>query len=240
MEFLVKTLTRPKTLTERATEILRKSIINNEFMLGEPLSENLLSENMGISKSPVREALAQLKIEGLVNIIPQKGTFVFTLTLKELFDLTKMRLILESAALKMSYEKNKVGLIDALNLHLKEMKHFLDLNDIDNYLLHDASFHETFFSFCDNQYLIDFYNQISGKSAALRNRISKQPKHPNKTYKEHESIYRNISDGNIDDAIQMIAEHFSSFEQYYIDNIDKIAVSTATSTRNMRKKPSNS
>lgn len=236
----MKTLTRPKTLTERATEILRNSIINNEFMLGEPLSEKLLSENMGISKSPVREALAQLKIEGLVNIIPQKGTFVFTLTLKQLFDLTEMRYILESAALKMSYENNKTGLIDTLTLHLKQMKHYLDLDDLDNYLLHDASFHETFFTFCDNQYLTDAYNQISGKSSALRNRISKQPKHPNKTYKEHESIYRNISEGDIDEAVRMIGEHFSSFKQYYIDNIEKIAVSTASSTRMMRKKPSRS
>lgn len=228
-------LTRPKTLTERAVEMLRNAIINNEFMLGEPLSENLLSKSTGTSKSPIREALAQLKTEGLVNIIPQKGTFVFTLTVKELSDLTEMRFILESSALKMSFERDRDLLLKCLSHNLDGMEKNLKIGDIDNYLKYDGAFHECLFDCCDNQYLRDAYSQISGKSAALRTRITRQPRHPNKTFREHSDIVSHVAKEDINEAIKMLKIHFSSFEQFYRENIDKIAVATVSSTRKMRR-----
>ena len=230
----MKALKRSKTLTERAVEILRNSIIENIYMLGEPLSEKLLSESMGISKSPVREALAQLKVEGLVTIIPQKGTFVFTLTLKELSDLTRMRLILESAALRISFEKHREDLIRALRENLNAMQRYLIEDDLMNYLKHDTSFHVSLFDFCDNSYLRDAYSQISGKSAALRVRISKQPRHTDKTFQEHLKFVECIEQGNVEEAIKMLEVHFSSFEKYYLENFDTIAISNASSTRKAR------
>lgn len=230
----MKVLKRPKTLTERAVEILRNSIINNKFMLGEPLSEKLLSESMGISKSPVREALAQLKAEGLVTIIPQKGTFVFTLTPKELSDLTQMRLILESAALRMSFEKHREDLIKSLRENLSAMQRYLHEDDLMNYLNHDTAFHLSLFEYCDNSYLREAYSQISGKSAALRVRISKQPRHPDKTFREHLQFVERLEKGDVEEAIRMLDVHFSSFEKYYRENIDAIAVSNASSTRKAR------
>ena len=64
---------RPKSLRELALEYLRKSIIDGTLKMGQILSERKISEELGVSKSPVREALAQLRDEGLINIEPQKG-----------------------------------------------------------------------------------------------------------------------------------------------------------------------
>lgn len=228
-------LRRPKTLAERAVEILRNAIINNEFMLGEPLSENLLAKSIGTSKSPIREALAQLKIEGLVNIIPQKGTFVFTLTQKELTDLMEVRFILESAALRMAIEKSRDRLVQCLQTQLDGMETHLQSGDIDAYLKHDNDFHESLFICCDNQYLRDAYAQISGKSAALRTRITRQPRHPNKTFREHTDILKHVEKGEVEQALEMLKIHFSSFMQFYQENIDQIAVSTVSSTRKLRQ-----
>src|SRR3546814_11787488 len=72
-------LERPKSLTELVKEHVRGRIINGELMLGEALSENVLAAQLGISKTPVREALLQLKLEGLVDIQPQRGSFVFSM-----------------------------------------------------------------------------------------------------------------------------------------------------------------
>lgn len=228
-------LKRSKTLSERAAEILRNAIINNEFMLGEPLSENLLAQTIGTSKAPIREALAQLKSEGLVNIIPQKGTFVFSLTLKELTELMEMRLILESAALRMSIEKSKNRLVQCLRIQLDGMETHLQSGDIDTYLKHDGNFHRCLFECCDNQYLRDAYSQISGQSAALRTRITRQPRHPSKTFREHTDILKYVEKGETGEAIEMLKTHFSSFMQFYQENIDNIAVSTVSSTRKLRQ-----
>src|SRR3546814_10151521 len=66
---------------------------NGELMLGEALSENVLAAQLGISKTPVREALLQLKLEGLVDIQPQRGSFVFTMAPEEAAELCQYRVI---------------------------------------------------------------------------------------------------------------------------------------------------
>lgn len=224
-------LKRSKTLAELVAERLRSAIINSEFMLGEPLSESLLAKTFGTSKTPVREALAQLKVEGLVNIQPQKGTFVFTLALKEVKDLIELRLILESAALRLAYTRSRQALVESLGQTLVNMQNALGVNDIDEYLRFDAIFHESFFEFCDNKYLSDAYLQISARSAALRTRISHQPNHPQKTYNEHEELFHCLKRDNTEKAIAVLQFHFSSFEIFYLKYCDEIVVSDMSSTR---------
>lgn len=73
-------LARPKSLRELALEYLRNRIIDGTLKMGQTLSERGISEELSVSKSPVREALAQLRDEGLVSIEPQKGARVFTLS----------------------------------------------------------------------------------------------------------------------------------------------------------------
>ena len=72
-------LERPKSLRELALEYLRNRIVDGTFQMGQVLSERKISEELGVSKSPVREALAQLRDEGLVDIEPQKGARVYSI-----------------------------------------------------------------------------------------------------------------------------------------------------------------
>lgn len=228
-------LKRSKTLTELAAERLRKAIIDNEYMLGEPLSESLLAESMGTSKTPVREALALLKIEGLVNIVPQKGTFVFTLSIEDVKKLIELRYILESAALKLAFERNRDLFKVTLGGIVLSMRNSLKINDLEKYLYNDAKFHSCFFDLCDNKYLADAYLQISTMSAALRTRISYQPSHPVKTCEEHETIYNYIVNDQLEKATVELHYHFSSFEKFYAEQSDEIVVSDVSSPRKNRK-----
>ncbi len=231
----MKALKRSKSLTERTVETLRNAIINEDFMLGEPLSETLLAESLGISKSPVREALAQLKAEGLVTIIPQKGTFVFTLTPKEQKELSQMRFILEAAALDLAYELNRDKLIKTLKDNLQAMQLQLAKDDLDKYLVFDGSFHIVLFDLCDNSYLRDAYNQVSGKHSALRLRSARRPKHIEKTYADHETFVACIEKDDLSGAKEVLKSHFSRFDDYFRENIEKFAVSNASSTRKARR-----
>ncbi|WP_051689752.1 GntR family transcriptional regulator [Pelobacter seleniigenes] len=231
----MKALKRTQSLTERAYATLRKAIINADFMLGEPLSETLLAASLGISKSPVREALAQLKAEGLVTIIPQKGTFVFTLTPKELIDLIQMRYILESAALRLAFERCHAELVGRLRQTLQAMQRHLEHDEQDLYLQLDAVFHDVPFELCANDYLRDAHQrQIAGKQAALRLRSARQPKHTEKTFAHHRRLVELLEQGGLEEALQLLAAHFSTSEKFYIDNLNKMAVSTASSTRKAR------
>ena len=102
----LKPIERPESLTESAVKRLRDAIVSGDFELGQPLSERQLAEMLEISKTPVREALAQLRREGLVRILPQRGAFVFTLSQQEVVEICEIRQALEASALKAAMERN--------------------------------------------------------------------------------------------------------------------------------------
>src|SRR5438874_2297289 len=81
-------------LTRRAYEKIRAAIVFGRFDLGEPLSEMELGRALGISKGPVRAALGELQVKGLVEIVPQSGTYVFTATPSRIEALCDFRYVL--------------------------------------------------------------------------------------------------------------------------------------------------
>src|SRR5581483_543506 len=111
---MVSLIKRPASLTEIALQKIRKAIVEGALPLGSAISEGQLAASLGISKTPVREALAQLRIEGLVTIVPQSGTFVFTLSASEVVEICELRQMLEAAALRLALERNRTRLIDRL------------------------------------------------------------------------------------------------------------------------------
>ena len=96
---------RPLSLSQLVTDRLRESIIYGDLKLGEPVSEIKLGKSLKVSKTPVRHALAQLKLEGLVTVIPQKGTYIFTLSYSDLGHLNEHRAIIERNALRLSFKR---------------------------------------------------------------------------------------------------------------------------------------
>ena len=78
---------RPDSLSKTAEEHIRNGIINGTFQLGESLPEVKLSNAMGISKTPIREALSALNLQGLVQIFPHRGAFVFSLSQEDVMQL---------------------------------------------------------------------------------------------------------------------------------------------------------
>ena len=101
----IRPIERPRSLTESALVQIRDAIVAGELGLGQPLSERALSEMLHISKTPVREALARLRLEGLVRIYPQRGACVFSLSAQEVVEMCELRLALESAALRLAVER---------------------------------------------------------------------------------------------------------------------------------------
>ena len=89
-----------------ATEAIRKDIIYGEYELGESLSEVKICKKYHLSKTPVREALAVLQNEGLVNRIARRGSFVFDITVSEIKQIAESRYLLEDYAIKKSLKNH--------------------------------------------------------------------------------------------------------------------------------------
>lgn len=217
----VQRIERPKALVDMAKESIRDLIITGHLAMGEKISESKLAEQLGISTTPVREAFAFLEREGLVSILPQRGTFVFKLQPGELNYICELRVALEPAALQLAMERQREPFLAALGETVESMERAIGKSDIPTYLTLDTRFHQTFFDHSGNPYLERAYGLISGKIAALRNRLGTDPHHTAKSLREHRSMLGHLAKGRTTDAIQVLLKHIARKEGSYWEYFDE-------------------
>lgn len=163
-------LERPQLLTEMAYERLREGIVAGDLKLGEQVSEAQLAQRMGISKTPVREALVRLKMEGLVDIYPQRGTFVFKLTPEQVGQLCRYRAMIETAALREAGATQREELMGRWRKHMEAMIASEEAGELDRLSRIDMLFHYEIVLCSTNPYLRGGYELIRYQLAALRHR----------------------------------------------------------------------
>lgn len=208
-------LTRPKSLRELALEHLREQIVGGHLKMGQLLSERVISEELGVSKSPVREALAQLRDEGLITIEPQKGARVFTLSENEVIQICDFRLAIETAAFELALNRNPTSLSNDLNQIVSEMKSMRQSSDKARYLALDTAFHQAIFRNCANDYLSACYNRYAGKIAALRTHLSSLPKHTDLSFSEHVGLAAAVQKNALPEIKSLLKDHIDRTRNSY-------------------------
>lgn len=206
---------RPRSLSELVASALRREIVEGTLAMGAALSEVGIARRLDVSRTPVREAFARLELEGLVRTEPQRGTYVFTLTPKELGDICDLRVCLESAALGASAARDPEGLAAALLAIVAEMTAARAAGDDRAYLACDTAFHQALFAHADNRFLDDAYQTIAAKMAALRNRLGAHPEHMAKSFAEHRAMAEAVAAGRITDALAILPRHIGRKEGSY-------------------------
>ena len=226
---MVSLIERPASLAEIALRQIRTAIIEGTLPLGSALSEGQLAASLGISKTPVREALAQLRMEGLVTIVPQSGTFVFTLSATEVVEICELRQTLEAAALRLAIDRNRAGLIAGLAEICAKMDEARAAGDESIYLRLDSDFHEQFFANCSNRYFADAYGRIVPKVAALRTHLATRPDHTRMSYEEHNQNLDAIRREREDEVMAILDRHIDRTRSAYTRNIEDIAAADSVS-----------
>ncbi|VEB42276.1 Carbon starvation induced regulator [Chromobacterium violaceum] len=119
-----------QTLTSAVTESLRRRILSGEFADGQQLRQEALSNEYGVSRVPVREALRQLEAEGLIQIIDHKGALVSKLSLEDILELLEVRAMLECSLLKAAIPCQSSADHEAAQQTLREFEVALNNNDV--------------------------------------------------------------------------------------------------------------
>ena len=221
------TLKRPKSLTDTVLEHLRNGIVSGQYELGSALSERRLAEELQVSKTPIRESLVLLKSEGLVDIRPQRGAFVFTLSAKEVIQICEFRLTIENAALKLAIEKDREGLLSEINEIVTRMKREHSRHHFKEYLSLDTRFHAAFFKYCGNHYLSESYERYVGKIAALRTHLAIKPRHTELSLQEHIALRDILSDGTDAEIEALLSAHIGRTRDSYSETVEDIAAADA-------------
>ena len=124
---------------------LRQAILRGELKPGERLMEIQLANKLGVSRTPIREAIRKLELEGLVLMIPRKGAEVAEITEKSLKDVLEVRRALEELAVEIACEKMTAQQIEELKAAAKEFEVTLKSKDVTKYAEADVKFHDVIY-----------------------------------------------------------------------------------------------
>jgi DNA-binding GntR family transcriptional regulator len=204
-------------LTELAYLHIKREILEGSFGEGTKLTEDMLADRLGISKSPVREALNRLESEGLVSIEPRRGAYVRRFTLQEACDLYGLREVLEVHAVDLA--KITPSFLKDLADSIQRIKGDLDERNTIAYVEEDIRFHNLIAGATGNQELRRILENVSQKTALCRS----------KTYRLvaadspdcHDRIYQALKDGNRELAQQAMREHILFFRDALLRCIEE-------------------
>ena len=214
-------ITRPKSLTEMVVDELRTRIIDGRLRLGEALSENTLAAELGLSKTPVREALLQLKLERLVDVLPQRGTYVFQLAIDQVAMISELREILEAAAVAAAIERNHAPLVASMAKILEAMRAAFESGDNAGYRTLDGEYHQTIIDLCGNPYISDAYVQVSFRTQALRSRLSADASLNKLSFRDHREMLKLIRARDVAAVQKLLRAHINQTKQMYLDVLER-------------------
>jgi DNA-binding GntR family transcriptional regulator len=214
-----RSFARPQSLAEQAADQIRHRIVKGDFRLGEALSETALAAELGISKTPVREAFLRLKTEGLVDVLPQRGTFVFRIGATEARKLSEFREVLEISALRLAMAEDAAGLGLALGAIAADMSAALADNDTGTYQELDGIYHQCIIDRCDNHHLSRSYAVIAFRIQALRHRLAMDPALNANSLEQHHKIALLIGQAAEPDAIALLKRHIAKTQDDYANTL---------------------
>ncbi len=210
------------SLKESAYKIIKEKLLGLEFEPGSRIREDLLAQEISMSRTPVREAINQLTAEGLVTNVPRKGIFVVQLTSEEISNLLDIREALETLAIENCIKKATEIQIKILDNILVEFETALSKNNFNKCNSLDSSFHMEIAKISNNIKLIDFLMEIDDFMIIARTIEKKdQPKLKNEiTMTEHKAIIEAIKKRDKEVASEAIRTNIRTMKaNLCLDNI---------------------
>lgn len=189
---------------------LRQAILRGELKPGERLMEIQLANKLGVSRTPIREAIRKLELEGLVLMIPRKGAEVAEITEKSLKDVLEIRRALEDLAVRLACEKITKEELKELKKAGDEFKKVLKSQDITEVAEADVRFHDVIYMATDNPKLIQLLNNFREQMYRFRVEYLKKAEVRPQLLAEHDEIIKYITEGNKEEASRVVTRHIEN------------------------------
>jgi DNA-binding GntR family transcriptional regulator len=211
-----KPIDRPVALNELLLTRLRDDIVTGAFALGERLSEEQISRHYGVTRAPVRPTLIKLQSEGLLQILPQRGAFVFDPTPEEVRALCELRTALELEAARLALLRNRTTLAERIAGLIVKMEPYA--HDVTNprYQQLDSDFHLAILESASSNLLLAAYRQtVHWRFAALRFRLAREREHAARSFDEHKAMLDLIMRNDADGLMAALRVHIENTNGYY-------------------------
>ena len=189
---------------------LRQAILKGELKPGERLMEIALAERLGVSRTPIREAMRKLELEGLVVMIPRRGAQVANITEKDLNDVLEVRIALENMAIEKACQNMTEDGMSKLWMAAKTFERTTAEGDLVKMAEADVAFHEIIYQASDNRRLIQVLNNLREQIYRYRVEYLKEEETRNLLVREHEEMTKAIRERDVKNAQRIAYQHIEN------------------------------
>jgi len=186
---------------------LREAILRGGLKPGERLMELQLAAQLGVSRTPIREAIRMLEQEGLAVTMPRKGAEVAKMTLKDMEDVLEIRGALDELACQLALERITEEQLRRLEVCMHDFEVILKTKDVKQIAEADVKFHDVIYEATGNPKLVNLLNNLREQIYRYRVEYLKDSENYPVLLKEHKAIFQSLSNRNLSDALEAIREH---------------------------------
>jgi len=210
-------------LSEKVYLILRTKILKRELKFGEKLLTDKMASQLGVSRTPVKDAVNRLAMEGLVEKVARRGTFVTTLTPQDVVELLDLRLLLELYAAEKVLEKNKVeSLLTEMGKCMASIDRAANSDDpdYDAYMSWNRELHLSLIRLAGNNRLLQMYRSLNIHLQVARVHYSHTVADVAQTQQEHKAIHEAFESGNWQQVKKAISAHINNVETTVLKTLE--------------------
>ena len=198
---------------------LRRAILKGELKPGERLMEIALAERLGVSRTPIREAMRKLELEGLVVMIPRRGAQVANITEKDLNDVLEVRIALERMAIEKACKLITEEELQELEKAAKDFEKAIDEENVVKLAETDVVFHDIIYKASGNERLNQVLNNLREQIYRYRVEYLKDEATRNDLICEHEKICNALRERDVAKAMEITFQHIENQRQAIIQTI---------------------
>ena len=208
-------------LRDEVFNTLREKILKGVYKPGERLMEIHLADQLGVSRTPIREAIRMLELEGLVKMVPRKGAQVAKISKEDLQDVLEVRKALDTLSVKLACERITEDEIKLLNNEERDFEKALASKDVRDIAEADVAFHDVIHSATKNGRLKSMISNLAERIYRYRFEYIKQQSDGGKTLMlEHREIMRCIEGRDVESAVKATEIHIDNQEISISEQLD--------------------
>jgi DNA-binding GntR family transcriptional regulator len=209
-------------LAEAVLRHLARDIVEGRLKPGEHLVEVRLSEELGVSRSPLREAIHRLAAEGLITLVPRKGAFVADLSAKDLRDVFAVRAQLERLTARLAAERAAPEAIDELRGLNEECAGAVATGDVTAFFEHNDAFHSGIARAADNAYLRELQRVAAQRTFRPLFLYLSNTEHLDGSIRDHDELIQAIATRDGKRAENVMLAHLDAAEQEALRLLDAL------------------
>lgn len=207
------TIEQPESLAKKAHEAIRNSILSGDWKIGEIYNEKAIAADLGISRTPVREALLELASQGLIVFLPRKGLMVNRFTRRDVDEIFELRKAVELAAVEKITRTSPLFNLFEIEESLLKQRKAVNEKDYPAFMEADRLFHTRFSELTNNRRLIailenlrDMIHMMGYKALSLEGRALE-------VIEEHQAIFEAVKKGNVEQARRAMEIHLEKSKE---------------------------